>query len=159
MNELSQRLSLVINLHYSLLKDITDQQSALKINPKKWSKKEILGHLIDSASNNHKRFVLAQNMNKLVFEGYDQDLWVHTQNYQESDWFTLIELWFNYNVLIAHLISNISEATLLKQHKLHNLDRVAFKTLSSSVPATLSYFIEDYIDHLEHHLKQIFNQL
>jgi hypothetical protein len=73
------------------LKAISDEASRVSPAPGKWSPREIVGHLIDSASNNHQRFVRAQFQDDLVFSGYDQDRWVAVQRYQEAPWSELID--------------------------------------------------------------------
>src|SRR4051812_26490037 len=73
-------------------------------SPNKWSAKQMIGHLIDSAANNHQRFVRAQFMNDLVFPGYDQDAWVEVQKYNDEAWSNLVNLWASYNLHLAHLI-------------------------------------------------------
>ncbi len=123
-----------------------------------WSKKEIIGHLIDSASNNHQRFVRAQFKDDLVFPGYDQDQWVAAQNYQSADWHSLIQLWKEFNLLIIHVVENISEDILKKERVNHNLYETAWKEIPAGKPATLEYFIKDYFDHLRHHIDKIFVQ-
>jgi hypothetical protein len=121
----------------------------------KWSKKEILGHLIDSASNNHQRFVRAQFTDDLVFPGYDQVEWVRVQDYQNINWQSLVELWKDFNFLIIHILSRISEQDLKKTRVNHNLDQIAWKEIPVNQPATLEYFVKDYYGHLRHHLNQI----
>ena len=68
---------------------MTDEQAAVRPAEGKWSAKEIIGHLIDSASNNHGRFVRAQLQDDLIFSGYAQADWVAVQRYQERDWTAL----------------------------------------------------------------------
>src|SRR5687768_3633381 len=70
-----------------------------------WSVKEIVGHLIDSASNNHQRFVRARWQDDLVFAGYDQDRWVEAQDYQTASWDDLLRLWSDYNRHIARVMA------------------------------------------------------
>ena len=65
---------------------IPDAATGIHPAPGKWSPREVIGHLVDSASNNHQRFVLAPFKDSLVFDGYDQDAWVRTQRYQEASW-------------------------------------------------------------------------
>lgn len=120
-----------------------------------WSAKEIIGHLIDSAANNHARFVLGQLKDDLVFPGYDQDGWVRTNHYQERSWFELIELWRAYNLHLHHLMSHADKTKLNTPCTLHTLQEIAFKTVPQTEPVTLEYLMEDYIDHLKHHLAQI----
>lgn len=149
-NHIQDRLEEIKNILLNIDVDIVRE----KINGK-WSKQEILGHLIDSASNNHKRFVMAQFKEDMIFDGYDQDDWVSVQKYNELDWNLLIDLWFSFNTLIIHICKKIPEETLLKPRNNHNLDRIAWKKVPADRPTTLKYFIEDYFGHLEHHIAQI----
>lgn len=138
------------------LLSMTESESESRRAPGKWSPKETLGHLIDSAANNHQRFVRAQFTDDLVFPGYDQDEWVTVQHYQQEHWPSLIQLWFSYNQHLLYFIAHIPEAKLKQPRREHNLDRIAWQTVSRSEPTTLEYFIRDYIAHLKHHLQQIF---
>lgn len=137
------------------LENLSDAESAIKPKPGKWSKKEILGHLIDSAANNHQRFVRAQLQNHLIFNGYEQEEWVIIQAYQTANWHDLLQLWHAYNNHLARVIYQIPDTIRLKKHREHNLDRIAFKTVPKGEPVTLEYFIHDYVGHLEHHIRQI----
>lgn len=139
---------------YNNLSSMSDIETSAR-EKGKWSKKEILGHLIDSASNNHQRFVRAQFTDDLIFPGYDQDKWVRVQDYQNINWHSLVELWKNFNFLIIHLLSRILEQDLKKARTNHNLDRIAWKEIPANEPATLEYFVKDYFGHLHHHLNQI----
>ena len=139
---------------YAKLLLIGDGEASSKQDGK-WSKKEILGHLIDSASNNHQRFVRAQFKDDLVFPGYDQNEWVRVQNYQYVNWFALVELWKGFNFLIAHLAGEIFDEILFTERKKHNLFDIATVAIPESKPATLDYFIRDYYVHLKHHMEQI----
>ena len=136
---------------------ISEEQSALAPAEGKWSPKEIVGHLIDSASNNHQRFVRAQFTDDLVFPGYEQDDWVRVQRYNDEAWSQLVQLWRHYNLHLLHLMSNVPEQTLTKPRTRHNLHQLAWRTVSESETVTLEYFIRDYIQHLQHHLRQIFD--
>ena len=138
------------------MREIPAAASRQKSSPDEWSQIEILGHLIDSAANNHQRFVRAQFTDDLVFPGYEQEGWVSSQKYADESWSDLIQLWSSYNLHIHHLASVIPEAILTKPRATHNLDQIAFKTVDKSEATTLEYFIRDYVDHLRHHLDQIF---
>ncbi|MFT5690607.1 MAG: hypothetical protein ACI8PQ_003464 [Planctomycetota bacterium] len=70
----------------------------------KWSAREVLGHLVDSATNNQRRFVEAQLGEDLVFPGYDQDAWVAVQRYREANWSALVNLWGKLNLHVAHMM-------------------------------------------------------
>jgi hypothetical protein len=124
----------------------------------KWSPKEIIGHLIDSASNNHQRFVRAQFTDDLVFAGYEQEGWVRVQNYQAEKWADLVQLWRLFNQHILHLMSLVPEATRMKPRHKHNLHQIASENLLESEPVTLDWFMRDYVDHMKKHLRQIFEE-
>src|SRR3954454_25364644 len=94
------------------LRAIPEAEAALKPAPEKWSKKEILGHLIDSAANNHQRFVRAQLQDELTFPKYEQEGWARCQDYASADWPLLIELWSAYNRHLALVVERIPPAKL-----------------------------------------------
>jgi hypothetical protein len=125
-------------------------------SPGRWNRKQILGHLIDSAANNHQRFVRAQFTTDLNFPGYEQDNWVESQQYENESWENLVQLWSSYNRHLVHMLSIVPEQTLTQKRTEHNLDKIAFKLVPAHEPATLEYFVRDYVDHLRHHLAQIF---
>ncbi len=137
------------------LLEISPEKSQVPRAQGKWSPKEIIGHLIDSASNNHQRFVRAQFTDDLIFAGYEQEGWVRVQNYQRESWPDLVQLWRLYNQHILHLISLVPEETRTKLRYQHNLQQIASDTLSETEPVTLEWFMRDYVDHLKKHLKQI----
>jgi hypothetical protein len=138
------------------LEKISAEQSQVPGAEGKWSPKEIIGHLIDSASNNHQRFVRAQFSDDLIFAGYEQEGWVRVQNYQGEPWPQLVQLWKLYNQHLLHLMSLIPEETRLKLCYKHNLHQIASETLSENEPVTLEWFMRDYVDHMKKHLGQIF---
>ncbi|HET6973095.1 MAG TPA: DinB family protein [Pyrinomonadaceae bacterium] len=138
------------------LSDIPEAQSRQKSSPDDWSPAEVLGHLIDSAANNHQRFVRAQFTNDLVFSGYEQNQWVSSQKYSDESWSDVIQLWSVYNLHLLHVVSVIPEDVLTKARSPHTLDQIAFNLVEKNDPATLEYLIRDYVDHLRHHLDQIF---
>lgn len=113
----------------------------------KWAKKEILGHLLDSASNNHQRFVRAALQGSLTFPGYDQNALVDLQNYAEVDWNFLVDFWAAYNRFLAHVIGQLPEDAATVTCDIGN-----------NPPATLGWIAEDYVAHLKHHLTQILGQ-
>lgn len=115
-----------------------------------WSAKQVLGHLIDSAANNHARFVRAQLQDVLVVENYAQEGWVRVQKYEQEAWITLVDLWTNYNLHLLHVISNIPDAALAKRNVQLTADDGALKM------ETLDFLVRDYFEHLQNHLNQIF---
>ncbi|SFH31033.1 DinB family protein [Pedobacter insulae] len=126
-------------------KNIKSDDWNAKPNPIKWSKKELLGHLIDSASNNLRRLIVAQyeQGTKIV---YDQDKWVCYQGYQEMSIDHVITLWDLLNRQLALVISRIPQ---------NKLDNTCDTGLGKAEVHSLVYFIEEYIVHLKYHLKQV----
>lgn len=153
--ELSKSLLETTGAAYNKLITIPEEESSKKDKPEKWSYKEIIGHLIDSASNNHQRFVRVQFKNDLVFVGYQQDDWINVQHYQDASWHSLIKLWYEFNIHLSRIIASIPDEILLLERSLHNLDEIAWQSIPKSEPATLAYFIDDYIGHMQHHLNKI----
>ncbi len=137
------------------LQQISEEQSAIPTAEGKWSVKEIIGHLIDSAANNHQRFVRAQFTDDLLFPGYDQEKWVTVQAYNDERWEDLVQLWRRYNLHLVHVIARIPEPTLTLPRTRHSLDRIALETISADRMVTLEYLVRDYLGHLKHHLRQI----
>lgn len=121
----------------------------------RWSPREVLGHLIDSASNNHQHFVRAQFQDDLVFPCYEQNAWVRVQQYQESPWAELVTLWRAFNLHLARVMAAIPEPVRTRVHGRHNLNEVAWQIVAPEEPTTLDYVMGDYVDHLKHHLGQI----
>jgi hypothetical protein len=140
------------------LMTISADCSLIRPGPQKWSAIEILGHLVDSAANNHQRFVRALFQSDMVFDAYDQNSWVNVQNYQSREWQTVITFWHSYNLHLDLLIKEIPEKIRMLEVDKHNLDQIAWQAVPVTRPVTLEYFVKDYIAHMEHHLAQIFKQ-
>ena len=134
---------------------ISEEQSATPPAPGKWSPKEVIGHLIDSASNNHQRFVRAQFQDDLVFPGYAQEKWVAAQAYRSAPWPDLVELWRAFNLQLSRVIAAMPADVRQRPRERHNLHEIAFHAVPKEKPATLEYFLRDYVAHLRHHLGQI----
>ena len=134
---------------------ISEEQSETPRGVGKWSAKEIIGHLIDSAANNHQRFVRAQFTDDLLFSGYEQEEWVRVQGYNQESWQQLVQLWKHYNLHLQHLMSAMPEETRVKARARHSLDRIAWQTVAENQPVTLDYFMRDYVAHLKNHLGQV----
>jgi hypothetical protein len=113
--------------------------------------------LIDSAANNHQRFVRGQFTDDLMFAGYNGDQWVDAQKYNDASWLDLVDLWRAYNTHLLHVVSIIPAPIRTEQRDKHTFDQVAFKTVDRSSATTLEYLIRDYLDHLKHHLDQIWS--
>ena len=143
-SDISQRLSATLDEAVPMLHKIAEEQAATKPQPKKWSKKEIIGHLLDSASNNHQRFVRAAIQGKLDFPAYDQDPLVALERFQEMRWPDLLQFWEGYNRFLAHVIAGLPQAKAATQCVITGHD-----------PVTLEWLTSDYVEHLKHHLNQI----
>jgi len=156
MEEFVNEFRATIDTATKRLERISEQNSGIPLAEGKWSAKEILGHLIDSAANNHGRFVRAQLGDDLVFPGYEQNAWVSVQNYNEEPWAQLVSLWRYYNLHLSHVISTAKGDARAAQRGRHNLHEIAFRTVAPDQPATLDYLMRDYLVHLRHHLDQIF---
>lgn len=127
-----------------LLGRIAEGDAGIKPSARAWSKKEELGHLIDSATNNHVRFVRASLEPEFRGPGYEQERWVERHGYREMPWTEIVELWRRYNGLLAELVRRIPE------------DRLGTPcTVGDSAPVTLRFLIEDYVRHMQHHLDHI----
>jgi hypothetical protein len=127
-----------------LLRSMPEGKVSEKPSAEKWSHKEILGHLIDSASNNHQRFVRMQLQPDIGAFVYQQMEWNLAQKYQMESWPDLVQLWHFYNKHLAHVIEHVDAGSLT-----HACD------IGSPTPATLSFIMEDYVRHVRHHLGQI----
>ena len=137
---------------------MTEAEASVPLADEKWSAKETLGHLIDSASNNHQRFVRAQLKADLVFQGYEQEEWVRVQAYQAEPWPLLVNLWKFYNLHLAHVCRHAPESERLRARREHNLHEIGFAPVSAQEPTTLEHLMRDYVGHLKSHLRQIFGE-
>ncbi|HUL04544.1 MAG TPA: DinB family protein [Gemmatimonadales bacterium] len=155
MEALLDRWSRSVADAHAGLRRLPDSKVRVRPAPGKWSVKEIIGHLIDSATNNHRRFVLAQLEEGLTFPGYAQDEWVSRQRYQDSAWPALATLWSDYNEHLIHVVRAIPGAVLTRPRANHTLDQIAWRPVPRDQPATLAYLIDDYVEHLDHHLGQV----
>lgn len=144
MRTISEQISELISHSQPQLLKIPPEIAELKPAPDKWSKKEILGHLIDSASNNHQRFVRAAQNAAQDFPPYNQNQWVEVQKYNDMGWFELIEFFSQYNFHICRILESYPEDAL------DNLCNIGKENL-----VTVKFIMVDYLRHLKHHIEQI----
>ena len=145
-NRLASDIENTVNEAYQRLISIPDETIEVCLKPGDWSVKEIVGHLIDSASNNHQRFVRLQVADGLVLPDYsqDNDTWVSIQGYQESPRTELLALWRHFNLHLARVIRAVNEECI---------DHIWVVDEDTSV--TLGELMIDYLRHLKDHLRQI----
>ncbi len=136
------RLQYLCKVIPPLLKAITEKDFNEKRDANSWGKKEILGHLIDSAANNHQRFIRGQFEPKPSI-AYDQNKWEQYNFYQQTTPAHIIGFWEVYNLHLLHVIKHIPQQNL------------QLECVTNGTPFTLGFLINDYVAHLEHHLKQI----
>ena len=144
MKEVAGHLRTVIAEVLPHLQEIHEDEASLKPTPEKWSKKEILGHLLDSACNNHQKFVRTMAQPHLEFTGYAQNFWVSNQHYNLHNWHFLLDFWMAYNKHLAFVIENANPDVLSNTI-----------SIEGSQPFRLDFIMTDYVEHLKHHLKQI----
>ena len=144
MRELSEKLLSLVEAAEPRLREISETESTKPVLAGGWSRKQVIGHLIDSASNNHQRFVRAALQTSLDFPGYDQTGSVRVQAVQVADWQVLVRLWAAYNRYLAHVIAQLPDS------KLETVCRIG-----SGDPVTLGFLATDYLTHLHHHLSQL----
>ncbi len=142
MEKTLDRLAFLCNHIPGKLRSIDSNVFAHKPSIEKWSKKEIIGHLIDSAANNHQRFVRGQ-FDDYPFMKYDQNKWNTCSFHQEIEAEQLINFWTVYNRQILEIVKRIPVENLKRQIEI------------GSESYTLEFVIVDYVDHMEHHLKQV----
>lgn len=138
---ISSDLVKYIDQHVNALNLIPENEFAFKPIPSKWSKKEIMGHLVDSAMTNIRRFIGAQYENEPHIV-YNQDKWVSFSDYQGYNSSALIQLWYSLNKHLVHVLKNIPEENMYLKCKTEDVH-------------TLGWLAEDYLKHLKHHLHQV----
>lgn len=155
MNNYSQLLDKIITIARPKLLEVSSHEFSAKPSIEKWSKKEILGHLVDSAYNNHQRFLRAGQQDDLVFSGYDQVEWVRQNAYQERDLTELVHTWATVNFHLARLVAQLPSDLLTRETTTNNFHKICMNRPPEGQASSLGYLVWDYIFHLEHHLVQL----
>jgi DinB family protein len=144
MNDAAQSLQIALDEALPRLRALSEDEAGRTRGPGKWTRKEVLGHLIDSALNNHQRFVRAQRVDPLVWPGYEQDAWVALQRYRDRPWTELQDLWSALNRHLVHVMAAVPA------------DRLGVECrIGDDPPTPLGWWMTDYVRHLRHHLGQI----
>ncbi|HWE50329.1 MAG TPA: DinB family protein [Bryobacteraceae bacterium] len=147
-HDLATLLKRTIESELPELRAITEEQASAKpARPGAWSKKEELGHLIDSATNNHVRFVRMALEDNFQGLSYAQDDWVSLHAYHDIAWSSLVDIWEKYNSLLSHLAGHISAGRLDSRG-----------VIGTGEPVTLRFLIEDYVLHMQHHLDHVLSR-
>jgi hypothetical protein len=144
MKEVARQIRSLILTVEPQLSRMNHDAMASKPGPNEWSKKEILGHLIDSATNNHQRFVRAVYKVADRFPTYNQNEWVRIQRHNDAPWPSLVAFWSAYNLHLSRVIECIPE----------NAESSPCN-IGKEGPVTLEFVVRDYLRHLQHHLKDI----
>ena len=141
MQQTASELASLIHQYSDRLYGLKEEEVSIKLSPTKWSKKEILGHLIDSAQSNIRRFVVAQ-YEEQPFIRYNQDAWVTITGYQQHEFKSIVDLWKLMNLHIVRILSNLTP-------------EMAQRTVKTSEVHTVEWLAIDYIKHLKHHVHQV----
>ncbi|MFK7821691.1 MAG: DinB family protein [Planctomycetaceae bacterium] len=144
-SEIAAEIRALVSQFEPMMRELKDEDIRERPRPKKWARKEVLGHLVDSACNNQQKFVRMMQQPHLDFPGYAQDDWVDLQKWASADWNTMVTLWAAYNQHIAYIIENVEPQCLANTI-----------TIEGAGPFTLEFIMPDYVEHMKHHLRQIF---
>jgi hypothetical protein len=123
---------------------ISEEDSRTPYRPDGWLRKELLGHLVDSACVNHVRFVFAATQGSYDGPSYDQNAWVSLQGYSRMPWAAILDQWRMRNTWIAETVTNLPAESLSAVCK-----------IGDNAPMRLDELIRDYLRHLEHHVAQL----
>ncbi|MEO6722143.1 MAG: DinB family protein [Ferruginibacter sp.] len=141
MQQTIDQLEQIVQEYAPRLQEITEEEFIARRAPGKWTKKELVGHLVDSAQNNIRRFVVGQ-YEQHPFIKYDQDKWVAAANYQQYNTADLLAFWILINKHICVLLRNMPSGAEQRECMTDQLHSIA-------------WLAQDYIRHLLHHLHQV----
>ena len=144
MREIAEELAGVIERSAPPLRQIADRDASAPALHGGWSRKQVIGHLIDSAFNNHQRWVRAALAGSLVWPGYDQDGCVSIQAFQDAPWPMLLDVWEGMNRLLVHILTHLPAAAASASCR-----------IGDHAPIPLAELARQYVQHMHHHLDQI----
>jgi hypothetical protein len=146
MKKTAEELNAIVNEFAQMIEEISEKDFSARPLPNKWSRKEVLGHLIDSAQNNLRRFICGQYEAIPPKITYDQDFWVAANGYHDMEKAEVIALWKSVNRRIAAVLKNMPA---------ENYSRECDTSKTSVQLHSLQWLAEDYVKHMKHHLNQI----
>lgn len=130
---------LTVDNFYNEIASVSEKFATLRKQPDQWTLKEMLGHLIDSASNNHQRFIRLQLEKTLTFPKYEAEAWVKIETVNNIPWNELVELWKLYNEFLLHLVNNVNQDCLQNNWSIDGQEK------------SLEFIITDYYRHIDWH--------
>ena len=128
-----------------LFAGVDEALSAERPAPDNWCAREIVGHLIDSACNNHRRWIIGQTPGLARFDGYEQNEWVSRNRYADESWADVVALWAAYNRHLRHVISRTPAEHLM----------MSATSPDGDGAVTIGFLMQDYVAHIRHHLEQV----
>ena len=146
--QIADQLTQTVSTWRLRLQELSHDLVRDKPSADRWSIAEVVGHLVDSACNNHQRFIRAQFLPALTFPRYEQNEWVAAAAWQTMDWQTIVNLWASYNLMLAHVMRQIPDEQLSTRC-----------TITPYEACDLRFLVTDYLDHLRHHLQKIDERL
>jgi len=152
---IAARLRAAIDEGAALFDGVSEEQTAWRPAAGEWCAREVIGHLIDSACNNHRRFILNQDAERLSIDPYDQEKWVSLSHYADTPASVLVPAWRTYNDQIARVIERIPDEVLSRRRGPILDYRFPYLNYQPSDAATLRDLVEDYVGHIRHHFKHI----
>jgi hypothetical protein len=146
MINIAKEIDEIIEVYKRDFSDLDEQITSYRLDQDKWTLKEIIGHLIDSASNNHQRFIRFQLSDELEFPDYKRSEWLRIENHQKMQFNDLLSLFYFYNKLIINIVLNIDESSLKRKWNVpwdENSSYITFEDL-------LAHYVRHLKDHLAH---------
>lgn len=152
---IAARLAAAVDEGASLFDGVSEERTTWRPSENAWCAREVIGHLIDSACNNHRRFIINQDVERLVAEPYEQQKWIALSGHGDVPAAELVQTWQAYNRQIARVVERIPDEVLNRSRGPLSEYRFPYLAYEPSAAATLRDLIEDYIGHCHHHFTQI----
>jgi hypothetical protein len=144
MNEVARKFRAALDEVHRALVSVPESLADVPWREGGWTRKQIVGHLLDSAANNRQRFVRASTGGAYYGPNYGQDAWVAAHGYADQKWSTLLEWWETEHEILMAVVDRVSE------------DRLETRCiLDEEAPVTLRFLIEDYVEHQRWHVRQL----